>query len=323
MAKTQYRYNPKSLDYEVVEVTWSDRLLKWGGYLIAGAIFAGITIVIAYNFFPSPTEKKQERRIKQLLSQYEMLENRMNQIEDVAADLQVRDDNIYRVVFEAEPIPENVRKGGIGGVNRYQELLRLEDGDLIAQTSQRMDSIAKSLYIQSISFDEVIRMAREKEEMLSHIPAIQPISGDDLRHIASGFGYRIHPVYKTQKLHTGIDFSAPTGTPIYASGDGVVEIAEHKGNGYGIYVVINHGYKYKTLYGHMSKVECKKGQKVKRGDLIGRVGSTGTSIAPHLHYEVIKGGQKIDPINFFFNDLTPEEYAEMRRISSSASQSFD
>jgi len=242
---------------------------------------------------------------------------------EVLTDLEYRDDNIYRVVFEAEPVPDGIRNGGIGGVNRRPELKQMTDSELLIGTWRRLDSMAVQLYQQSRSYDEIIKLARKKEEMLASIPAIQPISNEDLTRIASGFGWRIHPIYKTQKMHNGIDFSAPTGIEIYATGDGVATIAGSKGNGYGLYVVLDHGFTYQTLYGHMSEVLVEEGQVVKRGQIIGKVGSTGTSVAPHLHYEVHKNGKPIDPINFFYSDLTPEQYQELIRMAAHANQSFD
>ncbi len=323
MAKTRYKYNPETLSYEVVEPSTGQRVWKIMSYVTAGLVFAFVSVVIAYIFFPSPNEKKQERRLAELQGNYNKLHKKMAEVNKVLDDLQERDDNIYRTIFEAEPLPEGVRNGGIGGVNRYREIETLEDGVLIAKATKRLDSLTKRMYIQSVSFDEVIRMAREKEKLLASIPGIQPIANKDLKRMASGFGHRIHPVYKTWKMHAGMDFSAPSGTEIYATGDGIVEIAKQRGNGYGRYVVINHGYSYKTLYAHCSKILVKKGQKIKRGHVIGLVGSTGTSIAPHLHYEVIKNGVKINPINFYFNDLSPAEFEQMILLSSSANQSFD
>jgi murein DD-endopeptidase MepM/ murein hydrolase activator NlpD len=244
-------------------------------------------------------------------------------MESVMKDMQNRDDNIYRAIFEAEPIPENIRRAGVGGVNRYSSLEGYNSSDAIIETTYRLDKLAKQMYIQSKSFDEVIELARKKEEMLSSIPAIQPVSNKQLDHIASGFGMRMHPIYKVMKMHTGLDFASAIGTEIYASGDGIVEEVEDKFSGYGRSIVIKHGFGYQTLYAHMSVIKVRRGQKVKRGDVIGLVGNTGTSSGPHLHYEVIKDGQKIDPANFFFNDLTPEEYDLMLEKSSNATQSFD
>jgi murein DD-endopeptidase MepM/ murein hydrolase activator NlpD len=293
-------------------------------YFLIGSGFLGLVMVIVFfQFFDSPKEKILNREIKNLTTQFEVVQKKLSQLELVLDDVQKRDDNIYRVIFEADPIPSSIRKAGYGGVNRYQELNGFKNSDLIIETSKKIDQITKQLYIQSKSFDDIIELAKSKADMLAAIPAIQPVSNADLSRMASGFGYRIHPIYKTRKLHAGMDFSAKTGTPIYATGDGKISKVRRSRKGYGNHVVIEHGYGYKTLYAHMSKYIVKKGQKVKRGDVIGYVGSTGTSVAPHLHYEVHKDGRKINPVNFYYNDLKPDEYEKMLEISSQNNQSFD
>jgi murein DD-endopeptidase MepM/ murein hydrolase activator NlpD len=241
----------------------------------------------------------------------------------VMGDLQERDDNIYRVIFEAEPISTDIRKAGYGGVNKYKALENYDYSGLMIETTKKLDRLAKQMYVQSKSYDELLKEVQNKNKLLASIPAIQPIANKRLRAMASGFGYRIHPIYKTSKLHTGMDFSAPVGTPIYATGDGVVVTADAEGRGYGNHVVINHGYGYRTLYGHMSRIKARRGQTVKRGEVIGYVGNTGTSTAPHLHYEVLKNNKPINPINFYYNDLSPQEYELMLEMSSRANQSFD
>lgn len=323
MSKVKYRFNTKSLTYEKVEVAFKDRLKKVMAYLATGAVFASITTLIAFSYFDSPNEKQLKREISELTLQYELLNKRMAQVSAVLEDLQDRDDNIYRMVFEAEPIPDNLRKAGFGGVDRYKELQGYDNSKLVIETTQKLDRITKQLYIQSKSFDEVIKMVKNKEKMLACIPAIQPISNKDLKHAPSGYGWRTDPIYKTGEFHAGMDFTANTGTPIYATGDGVVEVADANSSGYGNHVVINHGFGYKTLYAHMSRMGCHVGKKVKRGELIGYVGSTGRSTGPHVHYEVIKNGEKINPINFFFNDLSPAEYKQMIELASRSTQTFD
>ena len=280
-------------------------------------------VLVFFQFFDSPKEKTLNREIAQLTTQYDLVQDKLSQVELVLDDIQKRDDNIYRVIFEADPIPSSIRKAGYGGVNRYQELNGFKNTELVVETSKKLDQITKQLYIQSKSFDDIIELAKNKADMLAAIPAIQPVSNKDLSRMASGWGYRIHPIYKTRKLHTGMDFSAKTGTPIYATGDGKISKVRRSRKGYGNYVVIEHGYGYKTLYAHMSKYIVKKGQSVKRGEVIGYVGSTGTSVAPHLHYEVHKDGRKINPVNFYYNDLNPDEYEKMLEISSRSNQSFD
>ena len=271
----------------------------------------------------SPKEKRLKNEIHNLKSQYEIINNDLEQIELVLDNIQQRDDNIYRTIFEADPIPTSIRKQGFGGVNRYKKLSGYSNSDLIINTSKKIDQLTKQLYLQSKSFDEVIDLAKNKSKMLASIPAIQPVANKDLKRMASGYGYRIHPIYKTRKMHYGMDFSAKVGTEIYATGDGVISKVKRSKRGYGNYVKINHGFGYETLYAHMSKYIVKKGQKVKRGEVIGYVGNTGISTAPHLHYEVRKDNRKINPVNFYYNDLTPEEYEKMLELSSQYNQSFD
>ncbi|MBI1317301.1 peptidoglycan DD-metalloendopeptidase family protein [bacterium] len=324
MAKVKFYYDPNSLSYRKIEKGWKHRLREVGLFLTAAMLMAVLLVWIGFWYIDSPEEKRLKRELDFMRLQYEMIDQRLAEMSGALEELEERDDNIYRVVFEAEPIPDEVRKGGFGGANRYAGLVGYEHSELVRKTSERVDVLAKELYVQSRSFDEVVGMAKRKSELLSCIPAIQPISNKNLTRIASGFGYRIHPIYKVGKMHTGIDFTAPTGTPIYAAGDGVVNDGSSAGgSGYGIHVIVNHGYGYQTLYGHMSKRVVRNGQKVKRGELIGYVGNTGTSTAPHLHYEVIKSGTKVDPIHYFFNDLTPAQYQEVLALAGRENQSFD
>lgn len=247
----------------------------------------------------------------------------MNNLAVVLDDLEQRDDNVYRAIFEAEPIPDDIRKSGFGGADRYNDLEGFTYSQLMISTTQKMDQLAKQMYIQSKSYDEVVKLAENKEKLLSSIPSIMPISVKDLKGTPSGFGYRTHPIYKIVKMHTGMDFNAAIGTPIYATGDGVVERADAEASGYGNHVVINHGFGYETLYGHMSKIMVAPGQQVKRGEVIGLVGNTGTSSGPHVHYEVIRNGNKINPISYYFLDLSPVEYQQIIQQSSQSNQSFD
>ncbi|HLV53863.1 MAG TPA: peptidoglycan DD-metalloendopeptidase family protein [Cryomorphaceae bacterium] len=323
MPKIKYKYNPNTLNYEKIQLTVRDRMRQWATYFLVVVFFSAIVITLAYTFLNSPKELMLMRENAQLRSQYEALTRDMDHLERVLADIEKRDDNIYRQIFEAEPIPANVRKSGIGGANRYEHLEGFVNSDLIIRTNERMDRLAKRLYVQSKSFDEVVELAKNKEKMLASIPAIQPISNRDLKRMASGYGYRIHPKYKVKKMHYGMDFSAPPGTEIFATGDGVVVKTIVSRRGFGKHVVIDHGYGYETLYAHMSKISVQRGQKVRRGDVIGEVGNTGTSSGPHLHYEVHKDGKPIDPANFYFNDLTPEEYDQMIELASRVNQSFD
>ncbi len=324
MAKVKYYYDPRTLSYRKIERTWKNRIKSMGTFLLTAFIMAVMLFFVADNIFDSPKEKRLKREIANLEIQFEIMNGRLDHMSEVLEEIEYRDDNIYRVVFEAEPLPEEVRNSGFGGANRYAYLEGFSHSDLLSQTAQDIDELTKRIVVQSRSFDEVMELARDKESLLAAIPAIQPVSNTDLRRIASGFGYRIHPIYKVRKLHAGLDFSAPIGTPIYATGDGTVEVARsRRGSGYGKYVQINHGFGYETLYAHMSRVAVRRGQKVKRGDIIGYVGNTGRSTAPHLHYEVIRNGSKINPINYFYNDLSPEEYELLIELSSQSNQSFD
>jgi murein DD-endopeptidase MepM/ murein hydrolase activator NlpD len=323
MSKVKFYFNTKSLKYERVQLKLWDRLKRFLSYVASGLVFAVVTIWIAYTYFDSPKEKQLKREISELRDQYDNLGERMGQMNAVLEDIQNRDDNIYRVIFEAEPIPDNIRKAGFGGVDRYKKLEGFDNSTLLIETTKKFDMLAKRMYIQSKSFDNVANLAKNKAVLLASIPAVQPIANKDLKRMASGYGFRTHPIYKTEHFHSGIDFSAIIGTEIYATGDGVVERADDLAQGYGNHVVINHGYGYETLYGHMSKIIARVGQRVKRGDIIGLVGSTGMSTAPHLHYEVIKNQNKINPINFFFNDLSADEYAQMLELSTKSNQSFD
>jgi murein DD-endopeptidase MepM/ murein hydrolase activator NlpD len=323
MPKAKYYFNTDSLKYEKVVVSLRKRLLRVTGWLATALVFGSIILLLAYSFLDSPKEKQLKRELNELALQYDLLDQRMQLASSVLEDLQKRDDQIYRVIFEAEPIPESVREAGYGGVNRYKELEGFGNSTLMKTTSNKLDKLYRQLYIQSKSYDEVFNLIKQKTELLASIPAIQPVSNKDLTRIASGFGYRIHPIYKTSIMHDGIDFSAPIGTEIYATGNGYVSKVEFNGRGYGNNITINHGFGYQTLYAHMSRFNVREGQQVKRGDIIGYVGNTGSSTGPHVHYEVIKNLAKIDPINFFFNDLSPEDYDKVRETASQQNQSFD
>jgi len=323
MAKIKYYYDTKTLSYKPIDSTGVDKFKNFIIYFTSSAILAFFIILIFFQYFDSPKEKRLKNEINNLTTQYEFINNNLKQIELVLDDIQKRDDNIYRTIFEADPIPTSIRKQGFGGVNRYKKLSGYSNSDLIINTTKKIDQLTKQLYLQSKSFDEIIELAKNKSEMLASLPAIQPVANKDLKRMASGYGYRIHPIYKTRKMHYGMDFSAKIGTEIYATGDGVISKVKRSKRGYGNYVKINHGFGYETLYAHMSKYIVKKGQKVKRGEVIGYVGNTGISTAPHLHYEVRKDNKKINPVNFYYNDLTPEEYEKMLEISSQYNQSFD
>lgn len=323
MSNTKYKYNPGTLSYEREEVSVTSRLYKTLGFLASSLVVGGIFFAVFYFNFDSPKEKELVRENAQWRLQYNIINNRIAEMEKVLGNIEDRDDNIYRVIFEAEPIPSDVRKAGFGGSDRYKGLMGFNNSGEIVKTTKHLDKLSKQVYIQSKSLDDVYEMARNKEKMLASIPAIMPVAGKDLKRVASGYGMRLHPILKIRKMHTGMDFTSPTGTDIYATGDGVVVELKNSRSGYGKHIIIDHGYGYKTLYAHMVKINVRKGQKIKRGDIIGFVGNTGLSKGPHLHYEVIKNGKKINPANFYSNDLSPEEYEKMLEISSTINQSFD
>jgi hypothetical protein len=323
MAKTKYKFNPESLSYDRIVLSFSSRLIKFFTYFMASVAVAVLYYVLFSSFFNSPKERRLKNENDQMRLKYEVMNKKLNELDAVLSDLQQRDDNIYRTIFEAKPIPRNYREAGMGGINRYSDLEGFEFSGLMMETARKLDKITKKIYVQSKSYDEVINLAMRKEEMLRSLPAIQPISNKDLTHAGSGWGYRIHPVYKIKKFHEGMDFSAPVGTEIYSTGDGVVEELDVSYRGYGWKIVINHGFGYRTLYGHCSGFNVVKGQKVKRGDVIGYVGNTGLSTAPHVHYEVSINHQKKDPMFFYFNDLSAEEYEKLIEISTNSNRTFD
>lgn len=292
-------------------------------FLITSALFGVGMAMLGFYYFDSPKEKLLKREIEKMQLEYGILDQKLEQMAEVLQGLEYRDENIYRVVFEAEPIPASVREAGTGGSQKYKSLEGFENSDLMENTAMLLDRLRKKMYVQSKSYDEVAELIKNKELMLSSIPAIMPVANKDLTRVASGYGMRIHPIYKTYKMHTGMDFTAPVGTDIYSTGSGTVVEVEYGSGGYGKHVIVDHGFGYQTLYGHMYKVNVKRGQKVLRGEVLGTVGNTGTSTGPHLHYEVIKNGIKINPVNYYFNDLTPEEFERMLEISSNHNQSFD
>lgn len=323
MPKSKYRFNPETLSYTRVEHTTRDKLVKVLTYVAASFVVAVLFNIVFNFFFDTPKTKGLKMENNQLLFQYTLLNERLEQINKVLGDLRERDDNIYRTIFEAEPLHKSIREAGFGGVNRYNELEKMKNSEIVISTAKRLDDIMSKTYVQSISYDKIITLARNKENMLASLPAIQPISNDDLTRTASGWGYRIHPIYKIRKFHYGMDFTAPTGTEIYATADGTIEDIDKSKRGYGNKIIINHGFGYKTLYAHLSGFTVKQGQDVKRGDVIGYVGNTGLSTAPHLHYEVLLNDKKVNPVNYYFNDLSPEEYDKMIELSLRAGQSFD
>jgi len=317
-----YRFNPDTLSFDRIERNVRTLIKKVLGYLSTGIVSGMIFFFIFLQFFDTPVTKRLKRENEQLLSQYNLMNKDIEKISKALEDIQMRDDNIYRVIFEANPIPSSVRMAGFGGSNRYTKLESMDNSELIISVAKKLDILSKQVYVQSKSYDDVVRMALGKEKMLASIPSIMPVSNRDLKRTASGWGMRMHPIYRIPRFHYGMDFTAPTGTQVFATGNGIVkEVGRNAG--YGNTILIDHGYGYETLYGHLSRTNIQVGQTVNRGDVIGFVGSSGASVGPHLHYEVMKNGQKVNPQNYYFQDLNPLEYEKMITISSNTGQSFD
>jgi hypothetical protein len=323
MPRTKYKFNPESLSFDKIRLGFKTLAFRFFAYFLGSVIIAlGYWVVFA-AFFDSPREKALKREIEELTVQYDLIHHEMASIEKVLDGLQKTDDNLYRTIFESEPIPSSLRNRGIGGVNRYESLEGYTNSKLVIETAMRLDRIRKKVYVQAKSFDELIDLAKNKEEMLKSVPAIIPISNKDLTRTASGYGWRIHPIYKISKFHYGMDFTAPEGTEIYATGNGVITLVETSQRGLGKHIVIDHGFGYQSIYGHLSSFNVRVGQRVQRGDVIGQVGSTGLSVADHLHYEIKLNGVNVDPVNYYFEDLSASEYDRMIEISSKTGQSFD
>lgn len=317
MAKIKYYYDTETCKYEELKRTTPEILINLTGFILLSAFFGLLSFQIARIYFPSSVESALREENEQLLRKYELLAKQMEDVSEVLARLQERDDKMYRLVFEAEPIADEIRKGGVGGAEKYRDMLEegLKHEELIVNSFRKLDQLKRRMYVQSKSYDEIVKMYAEKEKRLASIPAIRPVADNELTMFISGYGMRMHPIYKVRKFHSGCDFSAPMGTPVYATGDGTVRMADYDG-GYGKCIEIDHGFGFVTKYAHLSAYTVKVGQKVKRGQMIGRVGNTGTSVSPHLHYEVIKNGQKVNPIGYFFNDLSPEQYTKMLQIAA-------
>ncbi len=324
MARIKYYYDTETCKYERVKVGTWDITLSLLGFLSVATVIA-IAMVLVYNtYFESPKEALLKKENEELRLYYDIMNKEMEGAKEMLAALQKRDDDIYRVINEAEPIPNTMRKGGIGGTERYKKLLEegLEQQELILSTLKRIEGLKKQMYIQTKSYDEIVELAKTKDQMYASIPAIQPITNKELTRLASGFGRRVDPIYKVRRMHYGVDFSAPRGTPIYSTGDGVVTKVKTNYGGYGKEILIDHGYGYVTRYAHLSEFNVRRGQKVKRGECVGYVGSTGKSTAPHLHYEVIKDKKKVNPVHYFYNDLNEDEYQKILELSAIENQSL-
>jgi len=323
MSKVKYHYDSETLSYRKIERK-KGKTVKYGLiFLLASAIFGFLFVFIASQFIQSPRERALKHELANMELQYELLDKRVDNAFAALESVEERDNSIYRLYFEANPIPEEQRRAGFGGINRYKKYEGYDNSKLIIESNKRLDKLQKAVVVQSRSLDEIAVLAEDKEKFLSSIPAIQPVRNKDLKHMASGYGYRTDPFTKVRKFHFGMDFTAPRGSPVYATGDGVVKRADNNSTGYGNHIRIDHGYGYVSLYAHLYQYKVRANQKVQRGDLIGYVGSTGRSEAPHLHYEVFKDEKRINPINFYYGNLTAEEYVRLLQKASLENQSLD
>lgn len=319
MKKIKYYYNTNTLRYEKLVTPLHVKLLRFFGFIAAAVVTAFIIVFLAFRFIPSPQAKLAEGKYEKMKENYDALVSQARMLQQQMAALEKRDNQVYRSIFEANPLPDSARAKLMEKTNELQKVATLNDDQLGNELAKTLNNVGARVKYEFSSYDEIEHLIKNQGEKLASIPAIQPVSNKDLDRIASGFGMRIDPVYGTPKMHKGLDFTAPQGTPIYATGNGTIEVAGQTGDGFGNHVVINHGYGYETLYGHMVKVKVKRGQKVKRGEVIGWVGSTGKSTGPHCHYEVHINGQEVDPVYFFYNDLTPEQFDRILKIASTGS----
>ncbi|MEN2415319.1 peptidoglycan DD-metalloendopeptidase family protein [Flavobacterium mesophilum] len=325
MAKVKYYYDSENLAYTKIKTRKRAKIGYAFLFLLASALFGFLIFVLLINtsYFETPKDRLQAREIENLKLQYAILNKKMDEIDDVAESLEDRDNNIYRIYFNKTEIPDSIRKEGFRDAERYKKLEGYNNSQLVLNTTKRIDKLSKQLAIQSKSLDEILKLAGAKENLLLAIPAIQPVQNESLKRVASGFGYRIDPFTKVRKMHNGMDFTANTGAPVYATGDGVVERADAAASGFGNHVVIRHGFGYESLYAHLSKYNCRPGQHVKRGDVIGYVGSTGRSEGPHCHYEVHKDGKVVNPLNFYYGNISAAEYVAISQMANQENQSLD
>lgn len=323
MKKIKYYYNTNTLRYEKLETPLRVTLLRVLGFISSAIVTAIIIVSVAYRYFPSANEKLLIQENDKLRQQFMVLDEKTKKLEGQMMELEKRDNEVYRTIFEANPVPDSVRLKEMAQQKEIQLVMSMNSSDLENSITKTINNLTLRIAYQDKSFNEITGFIKNKEELLASTPAIQPVSNKDLKRVASGFGYRIDPVYKTVKFHAGLDFTAPQGTPIYATANGVVRTAGNLGNGFGNHVVINHGYGYETLYGHMFRIKVRSGERIKRGEIIGWVGNTGKSTGPHCHYEVHKNGRTLDPIYFFYNDLSPEQFDRLLKLAASGNQSFD
>jgi murein DD-endopeptidase MepM/ murein hydrolase activator NlpD len=323
MRKIKYYYNTHTLRYEKLVTPFRVKLLRFFAFIATAFVTAAIISYFAFQFVGSPNEKILRRQNENLNFNIKELNERMKSLHQQMSELEKRDNEVYRSIFEANPIPDSVRAEAIAKQQEIDLVENMPQSELINSLYKSIDTLYARAKAQQASYSQLAGLLKNKEQLLAATPAIQPVSNKDLNRIASGYGYRIDPIYKTIKMHAGLDFTAPQGTPIYATADGTIKTAGHSDGGYGNYVVINHGYGYETLYGHMVRVKARQGQRVKRGEIIGYVGNTGKSTGPHCHYEVHKNGQKLDPVYFFYNDLSPQQFDQLLKRAAASNQSFD
>jgi murein DD-endopeptidase MepM/ murein hydrolase activator NlpD len=323
--KVKYYYDTENLAYRKIKPKKAKSLGYAALFLIASALFGFLSFVVLLNtpYFETTKDRAQAREIENLKINYKILDKKIDELDGVLSNVEERDNNIYRVYFNNAPISQMSKKKGIITKERFKELLDANNEQLVSNTTNRVDLISKRLAIQSKSLDEILKLSKAKEKFLSSLPAIQPVKNEQLRRMASGFGYRSDPFTKTRKMHNGMDFTAPTGTPVFATGDGVIARADNTASGFGNHIVIRHGYGYETLYAHLSRYNKRVGQRVNRGDIIGYVGSTGRSEAPHCHYEVHKNGNAINPINFYYGNISAVEYTAIAKLAAQENQSLD
>ena len=325
MSKVKYYFDAETLSYRPIKATNINRIINFLLFVLSSFSFGLICLLILLNsdILNTPSEVAQKRTIQNYELQFDILNKKLSQLESVVANVEERDNNLYRVYFEASPIPVEQRYAGFGGVNRYRDLEGYDNSELIINTTKRLDILTKQTVVQSRSLDEIERLAANKSELIAAIPTIQPIKNKDLTRVASGFGYRIDPFTKKRRFHYGMDFTAKRGTPVYATGNGIVKRADNRSSGYGRHIRIDHGFGYVSLYAHLTKYNVRRGQRVKRGDIIGYVGNTGRSAGPHLHYEILKDKKKINPLNFYYGNLSPKEFEALLSQSKQENQSLD
>ena len=323
MKKIKYYYNTHTLRYEKLITPLRVKLLRVFGFIAAAFVTAALIAYVAFRFVGSPYEQVLRSQNKDLEEELQRLNARVISINQQIAAIEKRDNEVYRSIFEAQPIPDSLRTIQAEKAQEIAKVEGLPERELIYAIDTTIQKLGARIESQKKSYNQLMGLIDNKEQLLAATPAIQPVSNKDLNRIASGFGYRVDPVYKTVKLHAGLDFAAPQGTPIYATADGVIKESGFSDGGYGNHVVVNHGYGYETVYGHMVRIKARRGQKIKRGEIIGYVGSTGKSTGPHCHYEVRKNGQKLDPVYFFYNDLSPQQFDQLLKQASSSNQSLD